>query len=103
MVVRAGARAITLAAILAPLALGGWSFTTQAMMPQFSRLNPIEGVKRMFAMRSLVELVKALAKFGVVAIVAAIVLWNDAPTLLALGHEPLHQAIGHAFKSAARR
>ena len=48
-------------------------------MPQFSRLNPIEGIKRMFAMRSLVELGKALAKFGVVAVVAVIVLWNDAP------------------------
>jgi flagellar biosynthetic protein FlhB len=33
--------AITLAAIIAPLALGGWSFAAQAMMPQFSRLDPI--------------------------------------------------------------
>ena len=39
----------------------------------------------MFAMRSLIELAKALAKFGVVAVIASIVLWNDAPTLLALG------------------
>ncbi len=57
---------VALAAIIAPLALGGWSFAGQAMMPQFSRLNPIEGIKRMFAMRSIVELGKALAKFGVV-------------------------------------
>ena len=39
----------------------------------------------MFAMRSSVELGKAIAKFGVVAVVAAIVLWNDAPALMALG------------------
>jgi flagellar biosynthesis protein FlhB len=90
--------AITLAALVAPLALGGWSFAAQAMMPQFSRLNPLEGIKRMFAMRNVMEIVKALSKFGVVAVVAAIVLWKDAPTLMALGREPLEQAIGHAVK-----
>jgi flagellar biosynthesis protein FlhB len=90
--------AITVIALIAPLALGGWSFSGQAMMPQFSRLNPLEGVKRMFAMRNVVELVKALAKFGVVAVVATMVLWNDAPSLMGLGREPLEQAIGHAFK-----
>jgi flagellar biosynthetic protein FlhB len=94
--------AITLAAIIAPLALGGWSFSGQAMMPQFSRMNPIEGVKRMFALRSLIELTKAMAKFGVVAIIAAIVLWKDAPTLMALGREPLQQAIAHAAQISGK-
>ena len=89
---------IMLAAILAPLALGGWSFSTQSLAPKFERMNPLEGVKRMFAMRSLVELLKALAKFGVVAVVAVIVLWNDAPEMLSLGRQPVEQAIGHAFK-----
>jgi len=94
--------AITFAAIIAPLALGGWSFSGQALMPQFSRLNPIEGVKRLFAMRSVIELVKAMAKFGVVAMIAAIVLWNDAPTFMALGREPLQQAIGHAVQMSGK-
>ncbi|HEY7639240.1 MAG TPA: flagellar biosynthesis protein FlhB [Steroidobacteraceae bacterium] len=94
--------AITLAAIIAPLALGGWSWAAGSMMPQFSRLNPLEGVKRMFAMRSLIELAKAMAKFGVVAFIAAIVLWNDAPTLMALGREPLQQAIGHAVQISGK-
>jgi flagellar biosynthetic protein FlhB len=89
---------IMLAAIIAPLALGGWSFSTESLMPQFSRLNPFEGVKRMFSMRSVVELTKAMVKFGIVALVAVIVLWNDASTLLALGREPLEQAIGHAVR-----
>jgi flagellar biosynthesis protein FlhB len=41
-------------------------------MPQLSRLNPIEGFGRIFTMRSLVELGKALAKFGVVAVIAVL-------------------------------
>jgi flagellar biosynthetic protein FlhB len=89
---------VLLAALLAPLALGGWSFSTEAIAPQFNRLNPLEGFKRIFAMRSLVELLKALGKFGIVAVVAVIVLWNDAPALLGLGREPIQQAVGHAIK-----
>lgn len=89
---------VMLAALLAPLALGGWSFSTEALMPQFSRLNPLSGIKRMFAMRSVMELLKALAKFGVVAVIAALVLWKDASALLALGREPTAQAIIHAVK-----
>ncbi|GFE83199.1 flagellar biosynthesis protein FlhB [Steroidobacter agaridevorans] len=88
---------ICLAAILAPLALGGWSFSTEALMPQFNRLNPLEGVKRIFSMRAVVELIKALAKFGIVGLIAVIVLWNDVTTLLNLGQEPLHQAIAHTI------
>jgi len=93
---------IALAAILAPLALGGWSFSTEALMPQFNRLNPIEGFKRVFSMRAVVELIKALAKFGVVGLVAVIVLWKDMSTLLALGQEPLDQAIAHTIQIAGK-
>jgi flagellar biosynthesis protein FlhB len=89
---------ILLAALLAPLVLGGWSFSTESLMPQFDRLNPLAGMKRVFALRNLIELAKALAKFGIVALVAVIVLWNDAPSMLALGREPLEEAIGHAAK-----
>jgi flagellar biosynthesis protein FlhB len=86
---------IALAAILAPLALGGWSFSTEALTPQFNRLNPIAGFKRVFSMSAVVELVKALAKFGVVGLVAVLVLWKDTPALLSLGQQPLDQAIAH--------
>ncbi len=86
------------AALLAPLVLGGWNFSTQALAPQFKRLNPLSGVKRLFEMRALVELLKALAKFGIVALIAALVLWKDAAELLALGREPTPQAIMHAIR-----
>lgn len=89
---------IVLAALLAPLMLGGWSFSTEALMPKFNRLNPLEGVKRMFSGRSLVELLKALGKFGIVAVVAVYVLRNDMAALLGLGSEPPAAAIAHAIQ-----
>ena len=93
---------VMLAALLAPLVLGGWSFSTEALMPKFSRLNPFEGVKRMFSARAVVELLKALGKFGIVAVVAVYVLRRDTPVLLGLGREPTALAIAHALKLAGQ-
>ena len=58
------------AAFLGPLGIGGWLFSTKALMPKASRINPISGLKRMFSMNSLVELFKAWAKVLVVGLVA---------------------------------
>ena len=40
----------------------GYLFTTKTLEVKFSKLNPIEGFKRMFSMKSLVELVKSFIK-----------------------------------------
>lgn len=64
---------LVLAALIAPISLGGWNFSTQALAPKFSRLNPIEGIKRLFSMNSLVELLKSVGKVAVVGISAVLV------------------------------
>lgn len=45
----------------------GWHPTLKPIMPKFSKLNPMKGFKRIFSMRALVELVKSLAKFAIIA------------------------------------
>lgn len=40
----------------------GSLFTVEPIMPKLSRLNPLEGIKRMFGIKSLVQLVKSLFK-----------------------------------------
>lgn len=77
---------VLLAALVGPITLGGWNFSAQAFAPKGSRLNPLSGLKRMFSMNALVELLKALGKFSVVAVVAVNVLWLIRGDLLALGH-----------------
>ena len=64
---------LVLAALIAPISLGGWNFSTQALAPKFSRLNPIEGIKRLFSMNSIVELLKSVAKVAVVGVSAVLV------------------------------
>jgi flagellar biosynthetic protein FlhB len=93
---------IVLAAILAPLILGGWAFSSEALLPNFSRLNPGSGFKRMFSTQAAVELTKSLAKFGVVALVAILLLRHDTGQLLSLGSEPPMRAAVHAGKLCAQ-
>jgi flagellar biosynthetic protein FlhB len=87
-----------LAALAAPLAIGGWNLSFEALAPDFSKLNPTSGLERMFSPRSAVELAKALAKFLFIAAVAACLLWKNAGELMGLGAEPINAALGHSAR-----
>ena len=84
------------AALIGPVLLGGWLFSAKLLAPKGERLNPLAGIKRMFSLKALVELLKALAKFLVVLAMALVVLNIRTDDLLALGHEPLPSAIAHS-------
>jgi flagellar biosynthetic protein FlhB len=79
--------------LLASVVLGGWNFSTQALAPDFSRLNPLSGLKRLFGLHGVSELAKALLKFFVVgAVCAGIVSWIFGD-VLALGRMAPRDAI----------
>ncbi|WP_286973876.1 flagellar biosynthesis protein FlhB [Pseudomonas sp.] len=88
---------LLVASILGPIALGGWLFSAKAMAPKVSRMNPGPGLKRMFSAKALIELLKALAKFSIVLVVALAVLKSNEQELLKIVHEPLEGAIKHAI------
>ena len=80
--------------LLASLVLGGWNFSMQAMAPDFTRLSPLAGMKRLFGLRGASELGKALLKLAVVGgVCAAIVSWIFRD-VLALAHMEPRAAIG---------
>lgn len=80
---------LVIMALIAPMLLSGWLFSTKALTPDFKRLNPASGLKRIFSSRSLVELVKAIAKALVIGGVAAGVIWNHKQSVLDLLSMPL--------------
>src|SRR5690606_9972740 len=90
--------ALLIASIAGPIALGGWLFSAEALQPKASRMNPLAGLKRMFSVQALVELIKALAKFLVILAVALLVLSVDQDDLLAIANEPVEPAILHSLK-----
>jgi flagellar biosynthetic protein FlhB len=87
---------ITLAALIAPMALSGWSFSTQAMAFKWDKLDPIKGLGRVFSARGLVELFKALAKFSLVLAVALGFLWFNVDSILGLGGQYVQSALANA-------
>ena len=86
---------LLVASIVGPIMLGGWLFSAKSLAPKFERMNPLAGIKRMFSLKALVELFKALAKFLVVLSTALLVLHLRTNDFLSLGQEPLEQAIVH--------
>jgi flagellar biosynthetic protein FlhB len=87
---------VIIAAVLGPITMGGFNFSTEALSFKWEKLDPVKGMQRIFATRGLVELLKALAKFVIIASVAIVFLYNQADKYIGLGSEPLHQAIAHA-------
>jgi flagellar biosynthetic protein FlhB len=85
-----------IAALAAPLLIGGWNLSPGVLAPDFSRLSPLAGLRRIFSTRALVELTKAFLKFLLVAAIAVAFLWTKTDDLLALSSEPSLAAIGHA-------
>jgi flagellar biosynthesis protein FlhB len=85
------------AALLAPLAIGGWNMSFGVLAPDFTRLSPMAGFGRMFSVRGVVELAKAFAKFALIALIAILFLWLKRAELLQLGSEAPAAAISHAI------
>jgi len=76
---------LLLAVLLTPVLMGGWAFSIKAAKPKWSRVSPMKGLKRIFSVKGLMELVKSALKVTLVAGVAAILIWNWSGDLLSLG------------------
>lgn len=72
-------------AIVANILVGGWLFSAEVMAPNFSKLNPIAGIKRMFSLHALVELIKALLKFFLMAVLAILFIYSTLREVYHLG------------------
>src|SRR3984885_2910702 len=86
--------ALIVLVLLASVALGGWNFSPAALMPDFTRLSPLAGIKRLLGLRGATELGKALLKCALVGgVSAAVVAWLFGD-VLALGRMAPRAAIG---------
>lgn len=63
---------LLIADLLVPLLMGGWNFSSEAFGLNFSKLNPLSGIKRILGIQGVVELVKAIIK----TLLVGFVTWN---------------------------
>jgi len=85
--------AMVVVALAAPIAMGGWSFSLEALTPKASKMNPAAGLKRMFAVRSLIELVKSLLKFGLVMGIMVLLAKIHLPEFIHLSQLSIEEAL----------
>ena len=81
------------AAMATPLVLHGWLFSPKALAPRFERLDPLKGVKRMFSLNSVSELIKAILKAMLIGGVIYWVVTRQQNQLFALIVQPIDTAL----------
>ena len=91
---------LMIASLVSPAMLGGFLISAKAMAPKFKRLNPLSGIKRMFSMDALVELLKAVGKFGLVVALAMLILVFFEGNILSLGRNALSTGVIEAMHIA---
>ncbi len=84
---------MALVAVAAALGGGGWNFTTKALQPNFTRLNPLTGVVRLFSKDQLVQTLKACLLALVLGLVGALYLRAHLQDFTALLTQALPQAL----------
>ena len=90
--------AMFVAAVASPALIGGWTFSSEALSFKPERLDPVRGIGRMFSVRSVVELLKSIAKFALIAGIAVLVIRSQLAEIGALAA----QSVGPAIVEAGR-
>lgn len=85
--------ALIVAALSVPFLMGGWVFSVKALRVDLTRLDPLQGLGRMFSTHGLAELVKASMKAVLVASVGVWVVWRERDHLFALMLQPLEASM----------
>jgi flagellar biosynthetic protein FlhB len=73
-------------AVVAGLAQVGFMFVPSLIKPKMSKLNPLQGLKRIVSKRTLVELFKSVGKVAIVSYVAYATIESRMSDMASLGH-----------------
>lgn len=78
----------------------------EALKPKFSRMNPIQGIKKLFSLRGLIELLKSMLKI----VILGIVIWQELknqvlliPRLMEMSIVQAGVAIGSAVMTIVKK
>ncbi|MEG1349754.1 MAG: type III secretion system export apparatus subunit SctU [Hafnia sp.] len=75
-----------LAAVVSHLGQSGFLFSAESIKPDIKKINPIEGAKKIFSVKNLIDFIKSLLKVALLTLLVWSTLKNDLKTLLLLPH-----------------
>ena len=87
------------ACLIAPAAMGSLGFSAKAFQPDFSRLNPMSGLSRLYGRDGLVELLRSLLRVVLVGGSGAWVVHGAFSRLLAMPHMDVATAVSTGVHS----
>lgn len=90
-----------LACLVSPAVMGGLRWANKSLQPDFKRLNPASGLKRIYGKEGFAELLRSLLRVVLVAGVGALVISGAMSKLLAIPRMSLEGAIGTGLDVAA--
>jgi flagellar biosynthesis protein FlhB len=82
-----------LACFLSPVVMGTLRWSNKSLVPKFSRLSPMAGMKRLYGPEAIAEFVKSLLRVAFVGTAAGLVVWHGVRGLRDLVHQPLEAAM----------
>lgn len=91
--------AMAAAALALNLAQVGFLLAPEVIQPQLSRINPLDGAKRLLSMRALMKLAVSLGKLAVVVAVAGLSIYSMLPGFLGLLESSIGSIIQQIEKS----
>ncbi len=80
------------------LMIGGYNFSSKALAPDFNKLSPLSGIKRIFSLNSLIELIKGIAKVAFIGAFCYFALSGMAGQVLKLSYVDPLQGISAAIR-----
>lgn len=86
-----------IAAFFGNIMIGGMNFSSEAIMPKFDKLNPLNGIKRMVSLNALIELIKSIAKVSCIGIICYWLLSSRINEILRLSYIDPYSAVHDAF------
>ena len=85
--------AVAISGILANVMQTGFIFTTKPLIPDFSKLDPVKGLKNLFSMKKAVESIKIIIKVGMILWVCYYFLLSFTKELPTVIYFPLYDQL----------
>ncbi len=89
-------------ALVAPILNGSWVFSWSALGFNWGRINPVAGLKRLFGLHGVMEMLKALLKFSVLIAVAYVIIRTQMGSVLHLVTLPVATGIAQSGSLLSR-
>ena len=84
------------AGFVADIVVGGWTFSPHPLVPDISRIAPVQGFRKLFSRSALVELAKALGRFVILSAIAAWLIRSWTASFFHVAAETWPHAANHA-------